>query len=1036
MRGSRSPSAHGWSAARHAWRAAWGHRRAQSLALVALSALITACTAFAPTYDRAMQQALVDTLLAHATPADAAVVLVSESSQYPGGSVDSRDPRELEGLLPGEVTAHTGPAVLGRTAIVTPEAGDNPPTGVLMWRDGQCDHVRVLDGACPDAPGEIMVSQDDVDNFDLHPGAVREVGNAVDDSTVRLEVVGTYAPDDEGDGAGDGAGDGGWWQGERTVGVSAVVGGLDPSASHDAWLTVEQTFVDAPQLTSETSQAGAPVLVASADVDEVLELADGVRALTAGLYQRREDVQLRSGIIDLTDTLGEQVAHAHRTVPLLLAPLAVLSVFVLWLVLSAATSERRGEVAVARLRGRGPAGAAALLLLELLPALLIGVVPGALLALVGGAVARRLLPGTWPLEVAPGLATAVLLAVAAIVLTTVAAAARTAREPLHDVVRSGPVASGRWALGAVEAFVVACVGTGVVAFVTGSLQGPLALAGPALLALLTGLLVAHLVAPLGRALGRRLLARGRLVAGSSLLDTGRRSEGRTVIVVVTVACALAVFAMDALAIGARNRTYAAEHEAGAPVVLQVTGSDIDAVRAALDGVDGSGTRATPVLVARDTLAVDPEAFRRVAFFPRGGPTPEQWRALAPPDRTPVEVRGTRVALDVRTTEGFVASDIFGSEVEVNVGLVVTAPTGVRRTITLGTLPPAGGSRTARGTADACGDGCTLVAVRLSTAQGATVVGDLELADLRVDGQAVDWGTSSDDWNTTRDEDTLIQPTGGGTDGVLRVGLDLAGFYPVEMTSAWVPSLVPTLVSSGQNDPIGNPLAVTGPNGDDRLAVDAGDLLLVPAMPDDTKLVGLESLVRGASITPDSHLEVWLDDDRALEDAVEGALLDQGIAVTDARRYSEVRQAYRDTVASWSLALGAAVAPAVALLALLVLLVLALIGWRARARDLAVLRLNGVGRATTRRLAVWPQLPPVLVAVAGGVLAGLAGAEVAMPDVTLLPTPPEVPLVDLATSWPAVLAVAAVCLVVLPASAALAGLVVVRQAHVERVREGS
>ena len=55
------------------------------------------------------------------------------------------------------------------------------------------------------------------------------------------------------------------------------------------------------------------------------------------------------------------------------------------------------------------------------------------------------------------------------------------------MVRSGPVSSGRWGLGAVEAFVVACVGTGVVAFATGSLQGPLALAGPALLALLTGL---------------------------------------------------------------------------------------------------------------------------------------------------------------------------------------------------------------------------------------------------------------------------------------------------------------------------------------------------------------------------------------------------------------------------------------------------------------------------------------------------------------------------------------------------------------------
>ena len=149
--------------------------------------------------------------------------------------------------------------------------------------------------------------------------------------------------------------------------------------------------------------------------------------------------------------------------------------------------------------------------------------------------------------------------------------------------------------------------------------------------------------PVGRALGRRLLGRGRLVAGTSLLETGRRAEGRTVIVVLTVACALAVFAMDALAIGDRNRSNASRHEAGAPVVIQVTGGDLDGVRSALAAADATGRRATPVLVGRDILAVDPDAFRRIAFFPRGAPTAAEWRALAPPDRQPVELTGTRVS---------------------------------------------------------------------------------------------------------------------------------------------------------------------------------------------------------------------------------------------------------------------------------------------------------------------------------------------------------------------------------------------------------
>ena len=44
------------------------------------------------------------------------------------------------------------------------------------------------------------------------------------------------------------------------------------------------------------------------------------------------------------------------------------------------------------------------------------------------------------------------------------------------------------------------------------------------------------------------------------------------------------------------------------------------------------------------------------------------------------------------------------------------------------------------------------------------------------------------------------------------------------------------------------------------------------------------------------------------------------------------------------------------------------------------------------------------------------------------------MIDPSTSWPAVLYVAAACLVVLPAAAALAGLAVARRAHPDRVTE--
>lgn len=1024
MRRRGIPRAARWSPVRHAWGAAWGHRRGQALALVAISALVTACTAFAPVYDRIMQQALVDTLLAQATPAERTVTVLSESRVFAGSALEARDPRALEALFPDAVDVRLAPAVLGRTATVTPAGGAVPPAGLLVWREDACEHVRVLSGRCPAGAGEILVSEADVENFRLDIGSTRTVNPGIEgEPGVRLEVVGTYAPSDEE-----------WWQGTRLVGISNVFPGLDPSANHDAWLTTEETFADAPILTRETSQAGAPLLVATTGVEEVIALGDEQRTMARDLRTMAEDLQVDSGLDELADDVRSQVRQAHRTVPLLVAPMAVLSIYVLWLVLSAATAQRRGEVAVARLRGRGPAGAAALLLLELLPALVVGVVPGAAVALAGGAVAAAVLPGDTPFEVAPGFAATVLIAVSALVLAALAAAVRTAREPVHDVIRSGPVPSRRWALGAPDAFVVACAATGVLAFVSGSLQGPLALAGPALLALLAGLLLAHMTVPVASATGRRLLRRGRLVSGVSLLETGRRRETRAVVAVITVASALAVFSIDALVIGERNRVNASEHDAGAPVVLGVAGRDLDAVRAALDAADPTGHRATPVLLARDTLAVEPAEFSRIAFFPRGAPTPAQWRAIAPPDHEPVVLRGARFSLDVTSGDELTAADVFGSDVEVNLALVVTPSTGARHTIALGPLPPPGASRTLVGKSAECAGGCRLAAVQLTTAQGVVIGGDLELTDLRADGKPVEWGTSAEDWNPTEEESTLILPLDTGTSGVLHLQLAVSGLFPVELRPSWVPRTVPALLPTKPEDPLG--LVVTGVDGTDRPAEAVGRVVLLPAMPRRSALVDLDAVTRGQDITFDTRTEVWLVDDPELVEAVVAALGDRGIAVTDVRRYATIRQSYEDTVASWSLALGAAVAPAVMLLALLVLLVLAVIGWRSRARDLAILRLNGAGPRTTRRLAVWAQPPAVLVGIVGGVAAGLAGALLAMPDVSFLPSPPETPVVDVATSWPAVTWVAAVCLVVLPSVAALAGLAVARRADLERARESS
>ncbi|MCK9824627.1 hypothetical protein NOCD_14170 [Nocardioides cavernae] len=1011
----------GWSPLRFAWRSAVGHRRGQTVALLTLSALITACIAFAPVYDRAMQQALVDTLLAGAGTTGRTVTVESEGVVDAGGASEARDPRDLHAMVPSTMSAVLGPAVLGRTAVVTPVAGDVPPTGQLVWRDGACDHVRLVSGTCPAAAGEVLVSEADADTFGLTVGAAPRVGVEGEGPRVRLEVVGTYAPSDAS-----------WWQGLTLVGVSRVTPSPDPSASHDAWLTTEETFVESPVLPAETSQVRAVVPTPETGVDEVLALGDQARALSRTLRAQGEDLHVRTDLGEVTEAIRAQSDQAGRTVPLLMAPMAVLSLFVLWLVLTAATRQRRGEVAVARLRGRGPAGAAGLLLVELLPVLVAGVLPGVVAALAGGAVARSLLPGSAPFEAGPGFVTAVLLAVLALVLIALAVTVRVAREPLDDLVRSGPSPSRRWTLGPLDAVLVAVAGTGALAFVAGGLSGSFALTGPALLALFIGLVVGHLAAPLASTLGRRLLARGRLVAGLTLLETGRRRETRALIAVVTVAVALAVFSLDALAIGAHNRDNAAEHEAGAPVVLTLAGRDLDGLRAALADADPTGRRATPVVVAdHSTLAVEPDGFREVAYFPRGAPSASDWQAIAPPAAEPVRLQGARVSLGVRPAPDLTSQDVLGSDSELRIGLVVTTATGVRRTISFGPLPAPGERATLVAQDAPCAAGCLLAAIELSAAQGVQVSGDLDVGDLRVDGRPVPFGTGDRDWNTA-DEQQVFMQAASTASGDLRILLSLRGRFPARLTPAWVPSTAPALLPADRRDPLG--LLVTGLDGSDRPAEPAGRVTLLPAMPRRSALVDLDAISRGSDVTVDAVPQVWMVDDARLLESVEGALSARGIAVTDVRRATTVRQGYADTVPAWSLALGAVVGPAVILVSLLVLLVLAATRWRETARNLAILRLEGARRRTTRWLAVLAPLPALVLAVAAGVAAGVIGAALAMPDVPFLPAPPDIPVLDTATAWPAVARAALACAVLLPAVAALAGRAVAGRAHLERVKE--
>src|ERR1700712_2174567 len=101
----------------------WRYRPFQAAAIAALAALITACAAFAPLYDRAMQQALTDIAIAHESPAVVGLQLSAEGGEaaFAGAPPPRRPkPEDVLAKVPDSTQAYYLDPILGYSADVRP----------------------------------------------------------------------------------------------------------------------------------------------------------------------------------------------------------------------------------------------------------------------------------------------------------------------------------------------------------------------------------------------------------------------------------------------------------------------------------------------------------------------------------------------------------------------------------------------------------------------------------------------------------------------------------------------------------------------------------------------------------------------------------------------------------------------------------------------------------------------------------------------------------------------------------------------------
>jgi len=563
--------------------------------------------------------------------------------------------------------------------------------------------------------------------------------------------------------------------------------------------------------------------------------------------------------------------------------------------------------------------------------------------------------------------------------------------------------------------------------VSSSLSGAgsgLALLAPALLATAVGMLAIRLAARIARGSTRRaprgiggLLVWRRLARVPSRL---RRD------VLVAIAAAVAVFAVQLVGLAGRNELLRAQAQIGAPTVFHVHvpagKSLLDIVRAA----DPAGTQAMAA-AERDAptdggtsrvVAVDTSRLARISPWRAGwaGMTPQQLAAaLHPPAPIPpVILTGSRIELTVQNVsitsgDGTDLAPARNSAVPaMQISLVVADRAGWH-TVTLGVL--AGDRQQATVAAPLpCPAGCRLVRVTFAAAEsGHPYTAKLDITQLKTDVQrARTFGSllsNTAAWQAVpaAAQSGLAGATAAPSSAGLHLAVqDLQGYAAPALAPTDVPDPLPALIGRNVDPPSvpGLPAAVPGVGLDDQtqLLSPVGMAAVVPRALDNGVLVDLAdatALADTSKLVTDQ--EVWLAP--GSHPAIERALAAAGVAITGT-----------DTVAAAHAVIVRA-GPARAVLANLALIALAglltvaalaaaqLIAAAERRQLWTAAAIAGLPRRVIRRAVLLELAVPATVGTLLGAGGGLAAVLLAGARLPLFAAGTVGPPLDTVPDWP-------------------------------------
>lgn len=1033
------------------------HRRGPSLAVLLVAVVATAAAVLGPLYARSAEESLVRDRVALA-PTTSTGLTVSAAL---AGQTDQPVARLLSTVQEAaDKPAYDGWYRPASLRVQVPDARVTGPGGYLAvatigWHRDQCAAVRLVQGRCPDGPHEVMVSSRMASEGHLRVGDRLGLGlGAPEPAGNEATVVGTYDV---------GTADLETW-GPQSPAQAAPAGGAGDGPDHVDEVVVDQGSVLAA--TSELRVTGFRALRAERVHLADLPAAEAVVPPDAGRLLAGQGLPTFSVLAPLgsfVQGLAPDRSLVRDSAFAVTAQLLLLAWFVLFLVVAAATEERAGEVALAKLRGMGPWATASFGLSEVVALLVLALPLGALASWAASrALAGSMLTAGTRVEPfrLPVLAALVVALLGGLVASALAARRILSAPVLEQLRRTGGRRGGVVRSAAVDAVAVALAAAalwnlrrggdgagsgGSGAASSGKGSDALALLAPGLVALACGLLAVRLLPLVLRAQVGRTRATSRVAAFLAARNAVRRPGGLRLVVLLTVAVALVVFAVDGWTVAGHNRDATARSTVGADRVLHVVAGSPTELVAAVRAADPSGRQAMAAVEATSDssgglLAVDVDRLTAVtAWDPSWAGTtgPALAAALRPvPPAPPQPVRSRLTAeVDARWDGAPPAAPV-------SLFAELTDARGRPLDVALGAVAP-GRHRLEVALPQCAQAPCTLDALRgvrpfrqgLSTTQGTLSV---TLADA---GGALAAGPDS--WRVRR---TSYQVAAGAaapgsstvTDGAVVLTFVQGGEDTVVVERADHPADLP--VAAGASTVL-RPYAGDSARAYGR-TLDGSDAVVHPVgvrgtLPRVGRSGLLTDLGNAAALAgtggPPVDDQVWLAAG-APPDLVQ-RLTDQGLQVLSTESLSERRAALQRDGTALALRLYLVAALLAVLLAGGAVLTSSYVAARRRSYELAALRMLGAPRRTLVAAGVREQLALVGAGVLLGLVTGLAAAAVTLPALpavagsSVLGPPPT-----FATAWLPVLGVVAALLAVVGLLAHLAARRTVRLAVVERLRE--